>query len=70
MKRGIPILLLLVAACSSKPVGETESESAIVERAAEIRNQADAELAKQIEDIGATANAEAVDLAETPVNAQ
>ena len=70
MKALIPPFLLILSACNSAPSSEAESENAIADRAADIRNQADADVSKQIQEIDAAANAEAADLAETPVNAQ
>jgi starvation-inducible outer membrane lipoprotein len=70
MRKITGALLLMLAACSAAPVSETESEDAISERAAEIRNQADADTAKQIEEIDAAANAEGADLEAAPANAQ
>lgn len=62
--------LLMLAACTSAPVSETESEDGIAKRAAEIRNQADTDVSKQIEEIDASANAEGAELEVAPVNAQ
>lgn len=70
MRALIPALLLMVSSCNAKPSGEAESENAIAERADDIRNQADAEVAKQVAEIDAAANAEAADLTDAPVNAQ
>lgn len=66
----IAFALLLLGGCSSAPKSETESEEAIIERAAEIRNQADADIARQIAEMDAAANAEGVELETAPVNAQ
>lgn len=69
--RSLPFAITLaLAACSPVPTGEAESENAIAERASEIRNQADADIAKQIAEIDASANAEAAELSAVPTNAQ
>lgn len=70
MRKFIGALLLMLAACTSAPVSETESEDAIALRAAEIRNQTNADNAKQIEEIDAATNAEGAELEVVPVNAQ
>ena len=70
MRKFIGALLLMLAACTSAPVSETESEDGIAKRAAEIRNQADTDVSKQIEEIDASANAEGAELEVAPVNAQ
>lgn len=70
MKALAPALFLLAGACSPAPKGDAESEQVISERAADIRNQADSDVAKQIEEIDAAANAEAAELASDPINTQ
>ena len=53
------LLLLTLSACGSpKDGGETATESAIAERAEEIRTAADADMNRQIAEIGEAANAE------------
>lgn len=70
MRAALPALLLVAGACTSTPTSEAESENAIAERAAEIRNQADAEVDKQVQEIEAAANAEAAEIGATVVNEQ
>lgn len=70
MRAPLPALLLVVGACTSAPTSEAESENAIAERAAEIRNQADADVEKQVQEIEAAANAEAAEFGVAVVNAQ
>ena len=70
MRAAFPALLLVVGACASAPTSEAESENAIAERAAEIRNQADADVARQVQEIEAASNAEAAEIGATMVNAQ
>jgi hypothetical protein len=62
------LLLLALSACGSvkeNTPGDTGSESAISDRAADIRNAAEADINRQISEIDDTANAEQ---AATPVN--
>lgn len=61
---------LMLAACNSSPTSEAESENAIATRADDIRNEADAEVAKQVLEIDAAANAEAIGVTDASVNAQ
>lgn len=70
MKALAPALLLLAVSCTSAPAGGGESEAAIEKRAQAIRDEADAEVNRQIAEIEAAANAEAASLPESSANAQ
>lgn len=64
------VFALALAACSPAPTGDAESETAIADRASEIRNQANADVARQVQEIEAASNAEAADMGAATVNAQ
>lgn len=61
MRFPLSLLLMTLSACSTEKEiapGDVGSESAISERAADIRNAAEAELIRQISEIDEAANAE------------
>jgi len=68
----IPALALsLLSACDSAPkASDSETEQAIAKRAADIRNDTDAEINRQIADIDASANAEGARIPTDETNAQ